>query len=52
MWIEETGLDPMARGPKWKKQPTQQQLDGFAPGVIGCGLSGLNGHHEKGECGV
>ena len=42
MWVEETGIDPMARGLKWKKQPTQQQLDGFTVGVIGCGLSGLN----------
>jgi len=42
MWTEETGIDPMARGLKFKGNPTPEQLASFKVGVIGSGLSGLN----------
>jgi 4-hydroxyacetophenone monooxygenase len=42
MWIEETGIDPLARGLKFKGNPTPEQLANFKVGVIGSGLSGLN----------
>lgn len=42
MWIEETGLDPLARGLTWKAQPTPEQLEGFFVVVIGAGISGIN----------
>jgi len=42
MWIEETGLDPFARGLRWKGEPTRGQKEGFLVVVIGAGLSGIS----------
>ena len=42
MWIEETGLDPLARGLTWKTQPTPEQLESSFVVVIGAGISGIN----------
>ncbi len=42
MWIEETGLDPLARGLTWKTKPTAEQLQDFFVVVIGAGISGVN----------
>jgi 4-hydroxyacetophenone monooxygenase len=42
MWLEETALDPWARGLQWPVQPSPEQRAGFKVGVIGAGLSGLN----------
>ena len=42
MWIEETGLDPLARGLKWKDEPPASQKESFQVVVVGAGISGLN----------
>lgn len=42
MWLEQTALDPWARGLDWVKQPAADDLDDFTVAVIGTGLSGLN----------
>jgi len=42
MWIEETGLDPLARGVEWKHEPSPRQKENFFVVVIGCGISGIN----------
>jgi len=42
MWIEETGLDPFARGLRWKGQPTREQKEGFLVVVVGAGISGIS----------
>src|SRR6185369_9398870 len=48
MWIEETGLDPLARGLKWKNEPSRAQKEKFLVVVIGGGISGVNaGVHLK-----
>lgn len=52
MWLEETGLDPLARGLRWKKKPTADQLAGFKVGVIGSGLSGINAAVHLKQAGI
>jgi len=42
MWIEETGLYPVARGLKWKNEPTRERKESFFVVVIGGGMSGVN----------
>jgi 4-hydroxyacetophenone monooxygenase len=42
LWLEQTALDPWARGLKWPVEPRPEQLAAFKVGVIGAGLSGLN----------
>jgi len=42
MWLEETGIDPLARGLKWKGQPTREQKEGFLVVVVGAGISGIS----------
>jgi len=42
LWIEQTALDPWARGLEWPVQPTPEQRARFKVAVIGAGLSGLN----------
>ena len=42
MWIEETGLDPLARGLRWKGQPTRDQKEKFHVVVVGAGISGIS----------
>ena len=42
MWIEETGLDPLARGLRWKGEPSREQKEDFFVVVVGAGLSGIN----------
>jgi 4-hydroxyacetophenone monooxygenase len=43
MWLEQSTLDPWARGIKWKGvAPPAEQRQAFTVGVIGAGLSGLN----------
>jgi 4-hydroxyacetophenone monooxygenase len=42
IWMEQTALNPWARGLEWAAQPTNEQRDNFMVAVIGTGLSGLN----------
>ena len=42
IWMEQTALDPWARGLEWHEQPAPQKREGFRVAVIGTGLSGLN----------
>lgn len=42
MWIEETGLEPLARGLKWKQEPPLATREQFLVVVIGGGISGIN----------
>jgi 4-hydroxyacetophenone monooxygenase len=43
MLMEQSTLDPWARGIKWKGQaPSAEQRQAFTVGIIGAGLSGLN----------
>lgn len=42
MWTEETGLDPLARGLKWKNEPPRARKEAFLVVVIGGGISGIN----------
>jgi 4-hydroxyacetophenone monooxygenase len=43
IWLEQTALDPWARGVTWPKAPPPaERLAEFRVGVIGTGLSGLN----------
>jgi 4-hydroxyacetophenone monooxygenase len=41
MWLEETGLDPWARGLSWQKPPPAARLEAFKVVVIGAGLGGI-----------
>jgi 4-hydroxyacetophenone monooxygenase len=42
LWLEQTALDPWARGLAWPVQPTPEQRANFKVAVIGSGLSGLD----------
>jgi 4-hydroxyacetophenone monooxygenase len=42
IWIEQTALDPWARGLEWHGDPAPGRKQGFRVAVIGAGLSGLN----------
>jgi len=42
LWVEETGIDPWARGFEWGAQPAAEQLERFSVVVIGAGMGGLN----------
>lgn len=42
MWLEQTALDPWARGLEWHAEPDAQRRENFRVAVIGTGLSGLN----------
>ena len=42
MWTEETGLEPLARGLKWKKEPSPARKAQFQVVIIGGGISGIN----------
>jgi len=52
LWIEETGLDPFARGIKWRGHPTPEQKEGFLVVVIGGGISGVNAAVHLKQAGV
>ncbi len=52
MWIEETGLDPLARGLTWQGRPTPEQLEDFLVVVIGAGISGINAAVQLKAAGV
>jgi 4-hydroxyacetophenone monooxygenase len=42
LWVEETGIDPWARGSQWRAHPAPDQSHGFTVVVIGAGMGGLN----------
>ncbi len=42
MWLEQTALDPWARGLEWHDEPDEVRRENFRVAVIGTGLSGLN----------
>src|SRR5260370_28361437 len=42
LWVEETGIDPWARGFEWRTQPDPDRLPGFSVVVSGAGMGGLN----------
>lgn len=42
MWLQQTALDPWARGLEWQASPPAATREGFTVAVIGTGLSGLN----------
>lgn len=42
MWLEQTALDPWARGLEWHDEPDARRRESFRVAVIGTGLSGLN----------
>ena len=42
LWIEETGLDPLARGLEWKTEPPRSRKEQFQVVIVGGGISGLN----------
>jgi 4-hydroxyacetophenone monooxygenase len=42
LWLEELGLDPYARGLRWRGEPRPAGLRGFSVIVIGAGMGGLN----------
>lgn len=42
MWLEQTALDPWARGLERDAVPDTAERDGFRVAIIGMGLSGLN----------
>lgn len=42
IWMEQTALDPWARGLDWAAKPEETKREGFRVAVIGTGLSGLN----------
>jgi 4-hydroxyacetophenone monooxygenase len=42
IWLEQSALDPWARGVTWPTPPSAEQLAAFKVAVIGTGLSGLN----------
>ena len=52
MWIEETGIDPLARGLQWKGQPTRKQKEGFLVVVVGAGISGISAAVQLKAAGV
>ena len=41
MWMEQTALDPFARGVEWNELPPKTSREDFMVGIIGSGLSGL-----------
>jgi len=52
MWIEETGLNPLARGLEWKGQPTPEQKEAFLVVVVGGGISGISAAVQLKAAGV
>ncbi|MHA3791118.1 FAD-dependent oxidoreductase [Sphingomonas sp. YL-JM2C] len=52
MWIEETAIDPWARGLNWPEQPTPEQLAGFSVIVVGAGMGGLNAAVQLKHAGI
>ena len=52
MWIEETGIDPLARGLQWKGQPTREQKEAFLVVVVGAGISGISAAVQLKAAGV
>lgn len=52
MWVEETAIDPWARGLNWPAQPTPEQLAGFSVIVIGAGMGGLNAAVQLKHAGI
>jgi 4-hydroxyacetophenone monooxygenase len=55
MWIEQMGLDPMARSFEWDSaypEPTEAQKQGFLVAVIGAGMGGLNSAMQLKRAGI
>ncbi len=42
IWMEQTALDPWARGLDWRDAAAPERSSGFRVAIIGTGLSGLN----------
>jgi 4-hydroxyacetophenone monooxygenase len=42
LWLEETGIDPWARGLEWREPPSPDRLEAFRVVVVGAGMAGLN----------
>jgi 4-hydroxyacetophenone monooxygenase len=52
MWIEETALNPWARGLVWPSKPCAEQLETFTVAVIGAGMGGLNAAVQLQQAGI
>src|SRR2546421_6688394 len=52
MWIEQSALDPWARGLSWEHAPSPQRLEGFTVAIIGAGVGGLNAAVLLGRAGI
>lgn len=52
MWIEETALDPWARGLVWTEKPAAEQMANFTVAVIGAGMGGLNAAVQLKRAGI
>jgi 4-hydroxyacetophenone monooxygenase len=52
MWMEQSALDPWARGLVWDEGPAPEARAKFTVGVIGTGLSGLNAMVQLKRAGI
>ena len=52
MWIEQTGLDPFARGLTWSAPPPAERLKDFSVIVIGAGMGGVGAAVQLSHAGI
>lgn len=52
MWLEQSALDPWARGFAWREQPQPKRLQEFSVVVIGAGAGGLGAAVQLERAGV
>lgn len=52
IWLEQTALNPWARGLNWEHPPSPEQLAKFKVAIIGAGLSGLNAAVQLKRAGI